>query len=279
MKCFFHSSDLDGHCSGAIVKYFLPECKLIPINYGKDSEFCEDMCEDGEEIWLVDFTLQPFERMIALNKRCKLVWIDHHETEIREAQRNAHIMIRGIQEVGIGACALVWKFISGEEVPLVVKLLAEYDVWKHDDSRVLPFQYGLRQYVTFPVNGISLWKDLFKNENGLLIKAITLKGTTILAYEERQNEKYCESYAFETEFEEYRAIAINKGLANSKIFDSVDMSKYDIMIRFVRAKGHWNVGLNTESDSIHVGELAKKYNGGGHQKAAGFQCKELPFDY
>ena len=34
MKCFYHSADLDGHCSGAIVKMVYPECELIGINYG-----------------------------------------------------------------------------------------------------------------------------------------------------------------------------------------------------------------------------------------------------
>ena len=34
MKCFYHSADLDGHCSGAIAKHFDPAYQLIGINYG-----------------------------------------------------------------------------------------------------------------------------------------------------------------------------------------------------------------------------------------------------
>ena len=34
--CLYHRSDLDGHCSGAIVKYFIPEAKLIGIEYGDE---------------------------------------------------------------------------------------------------------------------------------------------------------------------------------------------------------------------------------------------------
>ena len=29
--------------------------------------------------------------------------------------------------------------------------------------------------------------------------------------------------------------------------------------------------------NIDCSEIAKKYGGGGHKQAAGFQCKELPF--
>jgi hypothetical protein len=36
MICFYHSADLDGHCSGAIIKKVHPECELIGINYGDE---------------------------------------------------------------------------------------------------------------------------------------------------------------------------------------------------------------------------------------------------
>lgn len=36
MKCFYHSSDLDGHCSGVIIKQKYPKCEMIGINYGQD---------------------------------------------------------------------------------------------------------------------------------------------------------------------------------------------------------------------------------------------------
>lgn len=34
MYCFYHSKDLDGKCSGAIVKYKFPDCNMIGIDYG-----------------------------------------------------------------------------------------------------------------------------------------------------------------------------------------------------------------------------------------------------
>ncbi len=36
MICFYHSADLDGACSAAIIKLKHPECVLAPINYGND---------------------------------------------------------------------------------------------------------------------------------------------------------------------------------------------------------------------------------------------------
>ena len=71
MKAFYHSADLDGHCSGAIVKYAHPECELIGINYG--DKFPWESIGQDETVYMVDFSLQPFSDMIRLNKACSLI--------------------------------------------------------------------------------------------------------------------------------------------------------------------------------------------------------------
>jgi len=65
MKCFYHSADLDGHCSGAIVKLRHPNCEMWPIDYG--DEFPWDKIRWNETIYMVDFSLEPFEDMITLH--------------------------------------------------------------------------------------------------------------------------------------------------------------------------------------------------------------------
>jgi len=86
MKCFYHSADLDGHCSGAIVKHFNPECEMFPINYGQT--FPWEKIQEDEWIYMVDFSLQPFEDMVKLNQSCNLVWIDHHATAIEDRRKS-----------------------------------------------------------------------------------------------------------------------------------------------------------------------------------------------
>jgi len=44
-------------------------------------------------------------------------------------------------------------------------------------------------------------------------------------------------------------------------------------------KGHWNIGMYTDKDGVHVGNIAKKYGGGGHAGAAGFQIKNYLLIY
>ncbi len=280
MKCFYHSADLDGHCSGALVKMAHPDCELIPINYGDGFPWDSVPAGGGERVYMVDFSLQPYPKMRKLDIHADpLIWIDHHISAIKDhkewcEQGNGGIL--GLLRVGIGACQLVWEYLNpGGTVPTFIKLLAQYDVWDHSDPRTLGFQYGMRQYNTFPNDNMELWKELFDVER---VQQIVNEGGLLLNYEQEQNKKFISSNGFKTELDGLKCIAANKIFTNSKLFDSVwDPKKYDAMLTFGWRKGGWTVSLYTDKQGVDVSEIAKSRGGGGHVQAAGFPCTELPF--
>lgn len=275
MKCFYHSADLDGQCSGAIVKLHHPNCELIGINYG--DEFPWDRIEKDETVYMVDFSLQPFTDMERLWRSCRLVWFDHHKSAIQDFLVHVKIQnINGILKDGIGACCLVWQGLTENPerpVPTFIKLLAEYDVWNHTDPRTLSFQYGMRfQKDTSPENQ-TFWNSLFDIEE---VQRITEIGGTILEYEMQQNNKFISSFCFETIFSGLRCICANKGFTNSQLFDSVwDAEKYDAMLTFSWRKRKWTVSLYSNKPGIDVSIIAKENGGGGHKGAAGFQTDDI----
>lgn len=274
MKCFYHSADLDGHCSGAIVKYFNPDCEMFGINYG--DVFPWDKIGNGEAVFMVDFSLQPFADMEKLNRMCDLIWIDHHASAIKDSD-GYHF--GGTQRSGIGACELCWEYFDSGAVPQGIRLLAQYDVWNHSDHNTIPFQYGLRLENTIP-NGHSiesLWGSLFTGVDGV-VSDVVKNGRLVLEYVKQENQKYCSACSFETELDGLRCVAINKMLTNSQVFDSVwDNKKYDAMLTFGRRRGFWTVSLYTDKPGVDVSLIAKARGGGGHVQAAGFQCDSLPF--
>lgn len=299
IHCFYHSSDLDGHCSGAIVKFSHPNAIMHPINYGMPFPF-EDIHPD-DTVYMVDFSLFP-EQMDRLNQSCVLWWIDHHITAIDAwneyvTSKNSR-PIAGKLEVGKAACQLTWDFLHDYPAPLGVKLLGLYDVWDHRDERVLPFQMRLRMEQLDPKDWSKcepVWLKLFHGDLNYVGKLIH-EGGLILQYDTEQKRRYAATYAFEVPFPSshshlssddpeytppYRAVAVNLGHTNSKVFDSVyDPAKHDLMVSFVRRKDRlWNVSLYSTHDRVHCGEIARMYEGGGHKGAAGFSTAFVPFNY
>lgn len=322
IKCFYHSADLDGYASGAIVKYKYPEAEMYPINYG--DQFPWDEIKASDLVYMVDFSLQPFDPemiYLAKGKGAHLCWIDHHSSAINEYNKWYHrqhtdaldyMFFEGIRDKSKAACELAWEyFFEDAPVPLGVKLLSLYDSWTYQghelENMVLPFQMRLRMEDLNPKNWEidptveARWRYIFEDpvpeeENPISIETLIEQGQLLLRYDDQQKKKYSKTYAFETEMPvrpipefqgivdipiKFRAIAVNLGHTNSKLFDSVwDENRHDIMVTFARRSDKlWNVGLYSTKPDVDCGEIAKNFGGGGHSGASGFQCKELPFAY
>ncbi len=289
IHCFYHGADFDGYCSGAIVGLAHNwEVEFYPMNHG--DVFPWDKIQPEDTVYVVDYVLSPFVDMLRLNALCNLIWIDHHGTAIKDydnymkGRDEAHFHIGGYRKVGDAACELCWKFFEGDAfMPFAIYMIGRYDVWAHKNiTDCLEFQYGLKQISNpYPTN-IELWEKLIvaEDSNDVFLQDIINKGSTVLEYDKTRNAKLCDAYAFETEIDGHPAIALNKGIASSMAFESVwDNEKYDLMIAFYRSKGQWVVSLYTDKEGIDGSIVSKKYGGGGHVGASGFQCKELPFEH
>jgi oligoribonuclease NrnB/cAMP/cGMP phosphodiesterase (DHH superfamily) len=277
MKCFYHSADLDGKCSGAIIHRKFPECGMLGYNY--EEEFPWEAIEKNEMVFMVDVSL-PMEQMQRLNSMCRLVWIDHHKTAIDAAHRCGLIAYAKVLEVGKAACELTWRYCYPDVVlPYAVFLLGRYDVWDLRNREVLPFQYGMRTKDTYPTTQI--WETVLSPGGYLLVDSIVTEGSTILSYVAMDNKNYIQDLGFETVIDggstTYTAFAVNKGHTSSQLFDSIS-KEYDMFITFVWIGKNDKYRVSLYSETVDVGVVALKYGGGGHKKAAGFVCDVLPFN-
>ena len=170
--CFYHKADLDGVCSGAIVKHFVPDVELCGYDYGEEFPwdkvafvtrcgYCSgagcDMCgpdgihelepigEDGEKrtVYMVDVSLPP-EDMKRLAEVSNLIWIDHHKSAIETC---SGFVRERLLHPNYAACELTWAWFNVKktggdsweqreynpaEAPEAVRLLGRYDVWDKD---------------------------------------------------------------------------------------------------------------------------------------------------
>jgi oligoribonuclease NrnB/cAMP/cGMP phosphodiesterase (DHH superfamily) len=218
--CFYHKADLDGVCSAAIVKHFVPECELYGIDYGDEFPWDKvDTTKSGglaaRAVYMVDFSL-PCEGMVYLAEVSNLTWLDHHKTALKA---NAGLRARGMRDTTRAACELAWAWMSlfpdpekmtdsytfeefDGDLPEAVRLLGRYDVWDKDhpqwESRILPFQYGMRAQEGAYDPESELWTRVMDPtdediERGYMVEY----GEMILRYQAEVNRKACEAGAHE----------------------------------------------------------------------------------
>ncbi len=278
MRIYFHN-DLDGRCAGAIAYRALRDrnkdakIELIELDYKDEIKVKEiDLCE---KIVVVDFSFKPeiMEKVLLLTK--DIVWIDHHKTafEYKYSEK-----LEGLRDKNFSGCELAWKYFYGKkEMPRAVELIRDKDKWAWKYGEVTAnFNMGMKVHDHQPKDKI--WDGLFGLPAyfGLAeVSDIIIEGKTCIKFRDQFCKDYCNSYGFETEFEKYKCFALGIYMFGSEAFGD-RMKKYDICLSFEYVGDSWIVGLYSIKD-IDVSKIAQKYGGGGHTKAAGFVCRELPF--
>jgi oligoribonuclease NrnB/cAMP/cGMP phosphodiesterase (DHH superfamily) len=274
--CIYHKGDLDGFCSGAIVRHLSsPGMKMLPLEYGDPIPWEE--LEGCFRVYVVDFCLEPLETsMVRLEKMVdEVVWIDHHKSAIDSAAE-INFNPPGLRRVGDAACELCWEYFlkSSVTIPQAVKFLGRYDVWDlkaHVD--VMPFQLGMQaQAHTNPIDPESeaFWTLAF-NSSEEFITSRVLEGKSITSYREAQYKMY-QQHAHEIVFEEYSWIAINTQKVGSHAFEGIydPLRHYGCVAYFRGGSGNWIVSLYSPDASADLSVIAKAYGGGGHPSACGF---------
>jgi len=292
MKCFYHN-DSDGKCAGFWVALNVgihDKYNDMPVFQEIDyrTKFPMETIRKDEQVYIVDYSISPDEMRELLNITKDVTWIDHHKTAIEKYKEFEH-EIRGVRYDGVSGCMLTYCYIHHmtargegkikpfdismtEDAPMFTKLIDDWDVWKFDygdDTRY--FQVAFNAYDFSPCN-YTQWDKLLTIENAE--KNMIEQGKIMTQYRDNWAKNYMK-LGFETEFEGYKCFAVNLGCCNSDYFKSLPEGEYEILIPFVFDGNVYTVSLY--STTVDVSEIAKKYGGGGHKGASGFQIKELPF--
>lgn len=293
---FYHSVDLDGHCSGAIFQLVAKKLgwqntKLVGYNYGQDIDV---EALKGAEVYFIDCTPQPVSQWAPkIAAVADLFVIDHHVSAISDPAFK-EFCTKGNSRVGTDAgCALAWEFWQDAlgQMPEAVRLLSDYDAWNNKDKtyweeRVMPFQYGMKAFRTNPKDedAVEVWGPLLndKLKNSPLILAVIERGETIYDWERTRLAKSAKPNAFEAEVFGKRAIVLNTCTKASQAFEAVfNPEKHDVMVAFTvvaRKDGRgleYNVSFYATRPDVDCSMLAKRLGGGGHKGAAGCTVDQM----
>jgi len=295
--CFYHSRDLDGWTSAAIVKKKFPEAKLVGWDYGDPEPLIYDVEYEGEvlnplhptidvpvdlripnnaKVIIVDISFNPV-TMIKLKGYVKMdvIWIDHHKSAIKDAVEYDYALLNGRRRSDFAACELTWQFFfSDSEMPEAVRLLGMYDSFRHkgsgEEHKVMIFQYGARGFVINPSEA-----EIFFDMNEQQIRNILSSGKAIFDYLIIEA-KGIYAKAFPVEIEEYPGLMVNRERFNPVNF-GIDYHKdgYDFFGCFWFDGENYSFSLYNDNGELDVSYLCKKFGGGGHAGAAGFTTKDF----
>ena len=182
--CIYHSIDLDGWMSAAIVKHWFIEnnkehyifdvnqmkpikdtgevkskniLDFIGYNYGQPIPNLSGY----DKVIMCDISFEPTVMKGLIDRlNNNFIWIDHHISAIKSCPPTLSyansvddvLPVSGIRDTKFAACELTWKyFFPNESMPEIVRLLGRYDCFGHkntdEETKVLEFQYGARQCI------------------------------------------------------------------------------------------------------------------------------------
>lgn len=276
----YHKADYDGvFCREIAYKHFGKSAEYIGWDYGDECPFIAP----HRQVYMLDISID------ALMSYPGLTWIDHHKTAIEKYGDK-----RGAQIDGVAACRLAWQYFFGDagiwgkpcvkglfvdryvDEPLSVRLAGEYDVWDKRDERADMFQLGLKA-----AGGAADWASLLSMQpyGDDYTDSLCNHGRLIQRYKQSLDAEIINTYGFDLKWEGLTFLALNTARCNSLSFEAGVKPHHDALLAFRHDGSKYTVslyGIPENRADLDLSEIAKKYGGGGHKHACGFQCNE-PF--
>lgn len=298
--CIYHSADLDGWMSAAIVKYWfnqqeVPNKKDEPINtieflgynYG---DTIPDLSEYNKVIMCdVSFPKEEMEKIATSGIGVSsFIWIDHHISAIKDVNTTHFAKTaNGLRNTKFAACELTWKyFFPNKTMPEIVRLLGRYDCFGHkntdEEQKVLEFQYGARSYIgnyneafNYLISSLSDKKVVIVlHQAGIDIYqylCTEAQQTYKSGFEIKLDERVT-GFPNSVEFKTRKFICINKERFNPVNF-GIDYHKdgYDgcTCFWYNGQTKLWHFSLYNDNGKVDCSIIAKQFGGGGHAGASG----------
>lgn len=271
-----HHNDADGRAAGAIVRRALqPDIELFEMNYGDPIPW--QKIEDADQVVIVDFSL-PYNDMLTVAEKSKLVWIDHHKSSMGELEDIAGDWA-GVRSLDEAACVLTWQYYFPKlALPKAVLLIGDRDIWRWAEEQTGSFSEGLF-YQDTDADNDALWAPLLDDDANLLNQLIE-QGSILRAAQLVIIERKVKNWGHEVEFEGHRTLMINDR-GQGEMGEHIANLGYEIGYCYIDAMqaGKLITKVTLYSKVVDVSIIAKKFGGGGHAGAAGFSIErdKLPF--
>lgn len=220
----------------------------------------------GSEVLFLDFSY-PREKMIAMHSVAKsLIVLDHHKTAAADLAGLPFATF----DMNRSGAGMAWDTLHPNvERPWIISYVEDRDLWRFK----LPHS-----------KQINAWIGACKMDNFHDMTVLANAGPNDAAHAGACVLAYVDSYisdmaqhARHVDFEGHRIPVVNAPFVSiSELLGSLAESAPFSLGWFQRGDGMYAYSLRSRGPGgVDVSEIAKRYGGGGHKNAAGFQSKTM----
>ena len=214
-----------------------------------------------KNVVILDFSFNNATTKKMIEEAHELLVIDHHKSAMVELHdiSNTHF------DMTKSGAMLSWEFFHpGKEPPKFIQYIQDRDLWKWE----LP--YSKEFAAAFDMIPFE-FEEFEKFEDDSVFDDAVKRGSYILAYSKTVVKKVCEK-ASKRKIDGKDVLVVNASHWMSEIGARLAPDCDFAMIWYWdHEEKHTKVSLRAFHETVDVSEISKKFGGGGHKKAAGFQ--------
>ncbi len=217
---------------------------------------------EGKKIFIIDngYPKETLEKLLRANK--SVVVLDHHVTR----QKSVEAFPGNVFDNNHSGAVITWKyFFPGRKIPLLLRHIECYDLWKWK----MPWTREIVSALDLIPYDFKKWSRFVRDlEKAGGRRKIVQTGAIIGAYGKKLIDMLSER-ATPVKFEGYRTLAVNSPILQSEIGNALVKRGAPVAIIWGERRNEIRVSLRS-SGVIDVSKIAEKYGGGGHKAASGF---------
>lgn len=267
---FYHYPCLDGFTAAWACWKKNPDWEYVGLKYGQD---LPDVT--GRNVYFLDVTLKRDKMVPVIEAANRVVVIDHHKTaeadlSFLQMADPAAIKFETNFDMNKSGARLAWEyFFPRFDVPLFVKLVEDRDLWRFDNPLT---KAANAYYFSFPYD-FGVWEEL--NETTVWnMDAVEAGGEAILRKQAKDIEELA-PLAFKALVGDHVVPVINVPYiyASAICNKLAEGQPFAASYYYDGVRNKNIVSLRSTEDGIDVSEVAKRFGGGGHKHAAGFETE------
>lgn len=257
----YHANCNDGFCAAWVAWRQYRDAEFYGANYNQAPPDVR-----GRDVLVVDFSYRR-DVLVRMDQDAACIRVlDHHKTAQADLEGLDFCQF-DMERSGAG---MAWDFLVGSSRPWIVDAVEDRDLWRW----AYPASKELNACITTWPRDFSYWEQRFNDPDGR-DKAI-VEGDAISRYLDQYTAEMCDR-AYMVEFEGHSVPCVNvpyKGI--SEVCGEL-AKRATFSIGWAKEKsGRFVYSLRSRGD-FDVSAIAKKYGGGGHRNAAGFNSDTLLF--